>query len=175
VDGPAAHTADRSLAAPGRSAAVAALRPSARKALENHPVVWLSSIRPDGGPHLLPLWFHWDGASILVFSKPGAQKVRNLRVDPRVMVALGEPGASFDVELIEAEAELLSGPTQKLLPHGFIRKYAAHMALAGVTPELFGEVYAQPIRIRPTRFLDWGGPGWTDRARARWRPGPLAV
>ncbi len=135
MDGPAgiAYTADRPLA-PARGVAGGALRPSARKALEHHAVVWLSSIRPDGAPHLLPLWFHWDGASILVFSKPGAQKVRNLRVNPRVMVAVGEPGSSFDVELIEADAELLPAPTQDLLPDGFVRKYATHMARGGVTP-----------------------------------------
>jgi predicted pyridoxine 5'-phosphate oxidase superfamily flavin-nucleotide-binding protein len=29
--------------------------------LETEPVIWLSSIRPDGAPHLVPTWFAWDG------------------------------------------------------------------------------------------------------------------
>ena len=91
-------------------------RPSILDALEHEPVVWLSTTRPDGGPHVVPLWFVWDGRSIVAFSKPHAQKVRNLRADPRVMVAVGRADASFDVELIEAVAELHD--TSAALPRG---------------------------------------------------------
>ncbi|MDQ3554112.1 MAG: pyridoxamine 5'-phosphate oxidase family protein [Chloroflexota bacterium] len=138
-------------------------RASVMMALEHHPVVWLSSIRPDGRPHLLPLWFHWDGVSILIFSKPHAQKVRNLRADPRVMVAIGDTGQDFDVELIEAKAEILSVLTESVVPDAFLAKYAAQMSLSGLSRKRFSEVYAQPIRIRPTRYLEWGGPGWGAR------------
>ena len=50
--------------------------------LETEPVVWLSSIRPDGAPHLVPIWFVWDGEAIVIRSKPAARKVRNLRQRP---------------------------------------------------------------------------------------------
>ena len=33
-------------------------------------VVWLSSVRPDGRPHLVPIWFSWDGRDIVIASKP---------------------------------------------------------------------------------------------------------
>lgn len=131
-------------------------------ALERDAVVWLSSIRPDGGPHLVPLWFVWDGVSILVFSKPHAQKVRNLRADPRVMVAVGEPGDEFDVELIEAIAELAQVPTRRVLPEAFACKYADLAARAGITFDRFVAVYSQPIWIHPSRWLGWGGTGWRD-------------
>ena len=140
--------------------ALSAPRTSIRDALEREAVVWLSSIRPDGRPHLAPLWFLWDGQSILVFSKPHAQKVRNLQADPRVMVAVGEPGVEFDVELIEAMAELPKTPTRRLLPEAFASKYAELAARAGVTFDRFAAVYSQPIWLRPTRWLGWGGSGW---------------
>lgn len=132
-------------------------RPSIRAALERQVVIWLSSICPDSRPHLVPLWFVWDGASILAFSKPKSQKVRNLRHSPRVMVGVGEPGIDFDVELVEALAELEPHPTRHVLPDAFATKYGRQMARLGSTPDRFAEVYSQPIRIRPTRWLDWGG------------------
>jgi PPOX class probable F420-dependent enzyme len=138
-------------------------RPSIADALEHQDVVWLSSTRPDGRPHLVPLWFLWDGESILVFSKPDAQKVRNLQVDPRVMVAVGEPGLDFDVELIEAVAEVVPAPTCQELPDSFARKYGARVARGGITCDRYAAVYSQPIRIRPSRWLDWGGRGWIVR------------
>jgi PPOX class probable F420-dependent enzyme len=136
-------------------------RPSIVVALQRTSVVWLSSVRPDGGPHVVPLWFLWDGESILVFSKPGAQKVRNVRAEPRVMVAVGQPGLAFDVELIDAVAELAREPSSRLLSDEFARKYADLADRAGITFDRFAAVYEQPIWIRPTRWLEWGGAGWT--------------
>ena len=42
--------------------------------LRQEPVVWLSSVRPDGRPHVVPIWFSWDGGQVLIASKPNAQK-----------------------------------------------------------------------------------------------------
>ena len=88
---------------PAMNAATAALAEARLdRFLTSEPVVWLSTVRPDGAPHLVPIWFTWDGTSLLVFSKPGAQKVRNLRANPVAMLALGEPEDDFDVALAEA-------------------------------------------------------------------------
>src|SRR5688500_19445019 len=65
--------------------------------LESEPIVWLSTVRPDGTPHLVPIWFSWDGERLFVASKPEARKVRNLRENPKLMLALGEPDDDFDV------------------------------------------------------------------------------
>jgi len=138
-------------------------RASISRALRRQQVIWLSSIRPDRRPHVLPVWFVWDGGSILLFSKPHAQKVRNLERDPAVMVAIGQPGLDFDVELVEGIGELEAVPTRDLMPESFVSKYCALMARGGITPDAYAAVYSQPIRIHPRRWLDWGGPGWTSR------------
>jgi PPOX class probable F420-dependent enzyme len=137
-----------------------ARRASAADALRDDPVVWLSSIQSDGRPHLVPVWFHWDGERIVAFSKPGARKVENLRDDPRVMLAVGTPGPGFDVELIEATAELPDAPAAEVIPEGFGAKYRDLLRRAGLTVQRFAEVYSQPIVLRPTRFLGYGSRGW---------------
>ena len=81
-----------------------------RRFLEKEPVVWLSTVRPDGNPHLVPIWFWWDGEAVLVFSKPNAQKVRNLRANPSVMLALGDAEEDFDVGMLRGRAELAADP-----------------------------------------------------------------
>jgi hypothetical protein len=110
----------------------------------------------------------------VITAAPGAQKVRNLRASPRVMVAVGAPTPSFDVELIEAVAEL-EPPATERLPETFERKYAALMARAGITAERFAATYSQPIRIKPTRWLDWGGAGWQQADAVLARPVGIAV
>jgi PPOX class probable F420-dependent enzyme len=137
-----------------------ARRPSVETALRRDPVVWLSSVQEDGRPHLVPVWFHWDGERIVAFSKPHARKVDNLRVHPSVMLAVGTPGPDFDVELIEATAELPDEPATALLPDGFGTKYRELLRRAGLNAQRFAEVYSQAIVLKPTRFLGYGGRGW---------------
>jgi PPOX class probable F420-dependent enzyme len=142
---------------PAMTAATAALAEARLdRFLSSEPVVWLSTVRPDGAPHLVPIWFTWDGSSLLVFSKPGAQKVRNLRANPVAMLALGEPEDDFDVALAEARVELFDAPATDL-PDAHLVKYADRMAALGLSPEEFVATYSQVIRITPTRSLPWHG------------------
>ncbi|MDQ3871414.1 MAG: pyridoxamine 5'-phosphate oxidase family protein [Chloroflexota bacterium] len=134
--------------------------------LRTDPVVWLSTIRPDGRPHVVPVWFLWDGRAIHFYSKPGAQKVRNLRVNPSAMLAVGEPDEEFDVELIEGAADVLDQPTSSVMPPEHVAKYSALMAKVGLSPDTYVQTYSQPVRITPTRFLGYGGRGWQDPAAA---------
>jgi PPOX class probable F420-dependent enzyme len=136
-----------------------ALSPAARidRLLRSEPVVWMSTVRPDGVPHLIPIWFSWDGEAILIASKPGAQKVRNLRSNPVVMLALGKPHEDFDVGLLEGRAELLDVPAADVLPPTHLTKYRAAMASIGLAPDEFLATYTQVIRVVPTRYLPWHG------------------
>ena len=120
-------------------------------------VVWLSTVRPDGTPHLVPTWFWWDGEALVVFSKPGAAKVRNLRANPRLMVAVGDPEDDFSVGLIEAEASVVDGATS--VPGAFFAKYSGELGPGRLDAETFRATYTQAIRIVPTRYLQWHGRG----------------
>ena len=53
------------------------------------------------------------------------------------------------------------------MPEGFGAKYRELLHRAGLTVQRFAEVYSQPIVLRPTRFLGYGGHGWAE--------GPLAT
>lgn len=125
--------------------------------LRAEPVVWLSTVRPDGVPHLVPTWFWWDGETLLVFSKPDAVKVRNLRANPRLMVALGNPADDFAVGLIEAQARLDDRPAE--VPDAFFEKYDHALPGGALDRETFRATYTQSIRVVPTRFLAWRGRG----------------
>jgi PPOX class probable F420-dependent enzyme len=125
--------------------------------LEQEPIVWLSTVRPNGAPHIVPIWFWWDGEAILVFSKPDAQKVRNLRNRAQVMLALGDAEDDFDVGLLEGHAELLDQPTRRVMPPAHVRKYARQLRSIGLSVEKYAETYSQAIRIVPDRALGWHG------------------
>jgi PPOX class probable F420-dependent enzyme len=158
---PAAHASrERRRAFECTGASPVHLRPGkldarVRRFLEMEPVVWLATVRPDGRPHIIPVWFWWDDGELLVFSKPNAVKVSNLRADPHLMLAVGDAENDFDVGLVEACAEVLAMAVP--VPARMFDKYAPWMSEIGLDRATFIATYSQAIRIVPTRFLQWHG------------------
>jgi PPOX class probable F420-dependent enzyme len=128
-------------------------------------VLWLTTVSASGRPHIVPIWFGWDGRTFLVYTKPGAMKVRNLTCNPAVMLALGDPGADFDVLLIEGLAEVVDPPTSDPVPAPFFNAYSDRMAAIGLSRDDFEATYSLVIRIRPTRYLGWAGRSHLDERR----------
>lgn len=56
-------------------------------------LAYLGTTNEDGSPHVMPLWVDVDVARDLILfnTAEGRQKVRNIRRDPRVMVASHDP------------------------------------------------------------------------------------
>jgi PPOX class probable F420-dependent enzyme len=123
--------------------------------LRSEPIIWLSSIRPDGRPHIVPVWFWWDGTTILIFSQPEAQKVKNLRHNSRVMLALNTADDGEDVIYLEGEAQLAAagtGTTTAAAPT-FADKYAALFKRIKSDPATMAADYSQAIVVTPLRFV----------------------
>jgi PPOX class probable F420-dependent enzyme len=123
--------------------------------LRTEQIIWLSSTRPDGRPHLVPVWFLWENPGILIFSRPDNQKIRNLRQNPNVMLALEAADQGADIVLLEGHATLLDEPSSAFMSSAYVQKYAAHIAAFQWTPESMAADYSQAIRVKPTRFLAW--------------------
>jgi PPOX class probable F420-dependent enzyme len=125
--------------------------------LRKDPIIWLSSVRPDGRPHLVPVWFLWYGETILIFSQPNAQKIRNLRQNTNVILALDDTKDGDDVVMLEGKAELLNDPAVNPTLPAYVAKYDSQLKSMGYTAEAMAAEYTQAIRITPTRFLNISG------------------
>lgn len=124
--------------------------------LRSEIMIWLSSVRPDGRPHLVPVWFLWDGETILIFSRPNTQKLRNLQHNQNVMLALDTARQGGDILMIEGKAEILKEPTSAFISSEYAEKYKERMARLHMKPEAMAQDYSVAIRITPTKFLGHG-------------------
>jgi PPOX class probable F420-dependent enzyme len=52
---------------------------------------FISTSMPDGSPQLTQTWVDTDGEHILINTVDGFQKLKNIRRDPRVAVAVSDP------------------------------------------------------------------------------------
>jgi len=68
---------------------------------------WLATTRPDGRPHVMPVWCLWDDGALWFSSSVGSRKVRNLRADPRCAVTTDE---AMQPVVVEGRATFVTEP-----------------------------------------------------------------
>jgi PPOX class probable F420-dependent enzyme len=65
--------------------------------------IWVSTTRPDGRPHAVPVWYTWDGRYLYFISDRRLQKARNLARQPWIVVHAGD---GDDVVILEGTAKV---------------------------------------------------------------------
>ena len=118
-----------------------------KKRLETEPVIWITTVFPDGTPQPNPVWFYWDGISALIYTRPGSIKLKNIDRNPRVSLHFeGATVSGGDVVIFHGIA-CLERETPAAHP-GYVRKYdpIARQQLKVTMPDLFKE-YSVLIRI----------------------------
>ncbi|GER87487.1 hypothetical protein KDW_16490 [Dictyobacter vulcani] len=73
-------------------------------------IIWLGSVKSNGNPHLVPVWFLWDGNQIIILSQPGNQKIRNIQHNSHVTLALEAVNDGDDIVMLDGEAKLVDTP-----------------------------------------------------------------
>jgi PPOX class probable F420-dependent enzyme len=120
--------------------------------LRDEIVAWLVTVRADGTPVPTPVWFWWDGDTLLVYSQPDKPKQRHIAANPRVALALRTDEHGDDLVVITGLAAVdESAPAAFEVPE-YVEKYRGEIARLGSNPEEFSAAYSVPIRIRPTKL-----------------------
>jgi PPOX class probable F420-dependent enzyme len=123
--------------------------------LREEELIWLTTVRSNGQPQPMPVWVLWDGATFLIFSRPDAPKLRNIRHNPLVALNLHADEHGDDVVRVEGTAEILQGPPQPADVGAMLEKYREGIARLGTIAEGFAGAYSTAIRITPNRFHVW--------------------
>lgn len=127
----------------------------AEKRLEEEGVAWITTVRSDGMPQPVPVWFLWDGETFLIYSQPEARKVKNIRGNAGVAINLNSSAGGMDVVRREGVAEIPDGvPPATEVPE-YIEKYCSSIPSLGMSGEEFAAMYRAAIRVRPERWQIW--------------------
>lgn len=89
---------------------------------------WIATASADGRPHAMPVWGVWlVGPERFWFScSPNSRKARNLRENPRVVVA---PTDTVEVVSLEGRVETVTGGDLDLHVQTYFDKYGEEMAM----------------------------------------------
>jgi Pyridoxamine 5'-phosphate oxidase len=141
--------------------------------LEQAEIFWLSTVRPDGRPHVTPLIAAWlDGA--LYFSTGATErKARNLERNPQCAVTTGcnAIGGGIDI-VVEGDAvRTTDGSTLQRVADAFTSKYGAPFVFTVGDGVLVGEGgEALVLQVRPMRAFGFAREPTFGQTRWRFQP-----
>lgn len=83
--------------------------PTARAILEQAEIYWLSTVRPDGRPHVTPLAAVWHDNAVVFCTGPTERKARNLEHNRQVVFTTGCNAIAQGTDVVvEGKAEPLT-------------------------------------------------------------------
>ncbi len=93
-----------------------------RKCLREEPIAWLTTVDMRGVPQPNPVWFVWDGESILIYNLPNARRLGHLRRRVKVSLHLDTHGQDGDAIILSGSAEISPERATRRSPHGVPRE-----------------------------------------------------
>lgn len=123
---------------------MADLSPEELQKLANAQNIWFATVRPDGRPHLTPVWFAWVGGYLYVSIDPESVKSRNLAQNTNVVLALED---GLHPVICEGQAEILAPPWPEPLLAEFVLKYEWDLKEEAQ--------YNLVVKVTPERWLTW--------------------
>ena len=111
-------------------------------------------------PHVVPVWYAWDGTSLWINTFRGTRKMRDLLKNPLISVVVDRTGHSSGLSavILEGKAEIISGP-RDFLEEKIIWIYTRYLGphdLMGSEPQSWiKDPEATLIKLTPTWTKSW--------------------
>lgn len=122
-----------------------------RRRLRDEIVVWLTTSGADGTPQPNPVWFLWDGESILAYNRPDAHRLTHVGVRPGVALNFDGNGQGGDIVVITGRAELTRGEPPPHEVPAYVAKYRERMIRVSGSLEGFSKQYPVAMRVWPLK------------------------
>ncbi|AJE83796.1 hypothetical protein SLNWT_3420 [Streptomyces albus] len=127
-----------------------------KEVLDSRVFVTVATLRPDGSPHQSVVWVGRRGGSLFFVTGVDKVKIRNLRRDPRLSVAVNPPEDPYGYAVLSGTARFESAGSRERMDELALKYsgkvYAEHHPESyAVLPELV-TVHLAPERIA-ARFL----------------------
>jgi PPOX class probable F420-dependent enzyme len=74
----------------------------------------VGTIRMDGSPHVVPVWYRYDGDAVHIWSDEARGWVRNLRCDPRAAFSVQELEPPYAAVLMRGNAEIRTSDDEEV-------------------------------------------------------------
>jgi uncharacterized pyridoxamine 5'-phosphate oxidase family protein len=150
----------------------------AERHLQNAGVFWLSTVRPDGRPHVVPLIAVWLDGALYFSTGEDENKAKNLAKNTQVAITTGSNALTEGLDIVvEGEAVVLRDDAKlRRVAGAYVAKYGEGWCLPGSDG-------VRVFEVAPTTAFGFGrgdakGPppqGGFSQTRWRFQAGPAAT
>jgi PPOX class probable F420-dependent enzyme len=120
--------------------------------LRHNLIAWLTTVRRDGQPITVPVWFLLqEDDTLLLYSEPESAKFRSIGANSKVSLALDVCDLGRNIVRLEG----IAAPVEDLpiaLQPAYLDKYTERIAALFDTPERFAERFSRALIITPTKL-----------------------
>jgi general stress protein 26 len=143
-----------------------------RRKLRDAEVYWLSTVRPDGHPHVTPLLGIWLDGALYFCTGPDERKAKNLARNPHCVLTTGcNRLDGLDLAVEGAAARVTDLAELRDVADTFESKYGAHFTAPEGTWSGLGDTIrrdeALVFRVAPLTAFGFGK--GTPYSQTRWR------
>lgn len=115
----------------------------------------LACIRPDGSPHVIPVWQEWDGESFYILAWQGSQWAEFVLQNPNVSLSIDEPWQPL--RRITARGEMQQHqPSTPQEQHDLLNRLTQRYLGQAASEEFFTQT-ATIFRLNPNFIRGWKG------------------
>ena len=119
----------------------------------------IATVKKDGSPFVVPVWYEWDGGCCYVVGTATASWVENIMRDPRVCLVIDRDDPPHEKVIIEGRAEITG---QRLvdwidIAQRMVVRYMAPSARAAYLEEIKNQAMVT-IRVTSSRITSWVEP-----------------
>ncbi|MDT7724129.1 MAG: hypothetical protein QOI21_705 [Actinomycetota bacterium] len=116
--------------------------------LNQNLMAWLTTVRPDGQPVSVPVWFLMrEDGTILFYSQPGKRKLRNIADNPKVSLGLDVTDIGRNIVRMEGIARVAPDQPAANEDPAYLAKYTERIGAMFGTPERFAELFSTAVTI----------------------------
>lgn len=111
-------------------------------------------------PHVVPVWFMWDGESVWISSFVSTRKIRELQRNPNgaVLIESRQEGAKLTAVLLEGPVELVREPRQRVneIAHRIYTRYLGPEGVKAPEPQSWlNDPENLLVRLTPKHIISW--------------------
>ena len=122
--------------------------------LEESHIAHMVTVRPDGRPHVAPVWFLEEGGRAFVIADADAVRVRNLQRNPQVALSIASDQRPLKYVVLEGEGRVINQDLSTLVERICVRYDGPERGRA-YAEELLSIDRTRLVDIRVTRVIGW--------------------
>jgi nitroimidazol reductase NimA-like FMN-containing flavoprotein (pyridoxamine 5'-phosphate oxidase superfamily) len=113
-------------------------------------------------PHVVPVWYYYDGTNILMSTTKGARKAKNLQTNPNVSITIDNvEGKLEDISFLNAKAVIIEGigELKDDINNSFAKKmyerYVGKNAFSNPMVQFSVNLPRYILVVKPTKIISW--------------------